>query len=336
MPSSRARLRGPLAALTCGVIALTLAACSGGADGGAQSVEGAGGGGSESAADSAGGAGADLGAGAGVAEEATVDREIVTTAHATLVADDPSAAARDLARIAEQAGGRVEERSEFRARGEEPGSASLTLRIPADRMSSTLEALSGVGDVSEISVDTDDVTTQGRDLDARIAALTTSTDRLRELMGSAASTEDLLRVEQELSDRQAELDALRAQRQLLSEQVAMSTLRVEITTEPVTAAARQGGFLGGLGSGWAALVATVQGVVLVIGILLPWLAVAAVGYLLVRLVRRRLRPATPGAAGPSGPGAGPHGGGPDDGPGDGASSPDAPVAPEREPEPVGR
>lgn len=327
MPDSPARRRGALALLTCGALALTLAACSAGSDGST----------AESGADTAvqgtggGDATADLGAGAGVSEEAAVDREIVTTAYATVVAPDPSAAARDLARIAEQAGGRVERRSELSARGDEPGSASLTLRIPADRMSTTLEALSGVGDVSEVSVDTDDVTTEGRDLDARIAALTTSTERLRELMGTAGSTDDLLQVEQELSDRQAELDSLKAQRQLLSEQVAMSTLRVEVTSEPATVAARQGGFVGGLGSGWAALVATVEGVVLVLGILLPWLAVAAAGYLVYRLVRRRLRPATPGSPGTAG-------GGPGSGPGDDpdAGAPTPPVDPEREPAPVGR
>ncbi len=323
MPASPARRRGASALLTCAALALTLAACSAGADGGAAES-----GGDTAAHDVGAGSSADLGAGAGVSEEAAVDREIVTTAHATVVAPDPSATARDLARIAEQAGGRVERRTEISADGDVPGSASLTLRIPADRMSTTLEALSGLGDVNEVSVDTDDVTTQGRDLDARIAALTTSTERLRELMSSAASTDDLLQVEQELSERQAELDALKAERQVLSEQVAMSTLQVEVTSEPATVAARQGGFVGGLGSGWAALVATVEGLVLVLGILLPWLAVAAAGYVVYRLVRRRLRPAAPGAPGSGG------GPGPDDGPDAGA--PASPAGPEREPEPVGR
>jgi glycine cleavage system regulatory protein len=318
MPSPRPR-HGPLAALTAGLLALGLSACSAAPGGGDALDESAGSSGAVEAAP-------DLGTGGGVAEEAAVDREIVTTAHATVVARDPSAAARSLARIAEQAGGRVEQRSEVAATEDAPGSASLVLRIPADRMTSAVEALSGVGEVRDITVETEDVTTEGRDLDARIAALATSTERLRELMGSAASTEDLLAVERELSERQAELDALTAQREQLSDQVAMSTLTVDVTSAPIAAAARQGGFLGGVSSGWEALVATLQGVVLVLGILLPWIAVAALGYLVFRLVRRRVRPATPGA-----PGAGP-GRGPDD---DGPGAP-APAAPEREPAPVGR
>jgi glycine cleavage system regulatory protein len=330
MPPSQPRRRGLFAVFAGAVLATTLVACSpGGGDAGESAGDDAGAV-TDSGADGGAPASGALGAGGGVSEEASIDREIVTTAYATVVAPDPSAAARDLARLAEQAGGRVEQRSEVSATDDEPGSASLTLRIPADRISNTLEALSGIGEVRDVNVETVDVTGQGRDLDARIGALTTSTQRLRELMGSAGSTEDLLRVEQELSDRQAELDALKAQRQQLSEQVAMSTLRVDVTSQPVTAAVRQGGFVGCLESGWAALVTTVQGVVLVLGILLPWVAVAAVGYLVFRLVRGRVRPAAPGSPGG---GSGPR---PDEGPDDGGPSHGAPFEPERAPQPVGR
>ncbi len=332
MPPSHRRRSGLFAVLAGAVFATALAACSPGGGDAGMSESGEGSAVTSDSGSSVADAPEDgaLGAGGGVSEEASVDREIVTTAYATIVAPDPSAAARDLARLAEQAGGRVEQRSEVSATDDEPARASLTLRIPADRVSNTLEALSGIGEVRDVSVDTVDVTGQGRDLDARIGALTTSTQRLRELMGSAGSTEDLLRVEQELSDRQAELDALKAQRQQLSERVAMSTLDVEVMSEPVTAAVRQGGFVGGLESGWAALVTTVQGVVLVLGILLPWIAVGAVGYLVYRLVRRPVGPAAPGA--PGGPGSS----GPDEGPDIGGPSHGAPLEPERAPEPVGR
>jgi glycine cleavage system regulatory protein len=325
MSSRRARRSRILIVLTGGLVALTLAGCTGDGAGSIGNESGSDAGGSVVEEDSAGeGAAAeDLGGTEQAADESAVDREIITTGHATVVAPDPAAAAQELARLVEQAGGRVEQRSEIAPTEESPGQASLTVRLPADRMTSTVDALSGIGEVRDVNLDSVDVTSQGRDLDARIAALTTSTERLRELMSTAGSTEDLLAVEQELSDRQADLDALTAQRQQLSDQVAMSTLDVDITSEPVTVAQSRGGFLGGLSSGWGGLVATVEGVVLVFGVLLPWLALAAVGYVGYRLVRRRLRPAPP--ATPGGPASGPGG---DDLPDD------APVAPE--PEPVGR
>ncbi|GAB6938569.1 DUF4349 domain-containing protein [Isoptericola variabilis] len=317
--------RAPLVAALATTLLLVLTACSSsGADSGEAS--------SGVVADS-GGAVADVGApeqaadGAAVAKSAAepgaaAAREIVTTGSATVVADDPATAATKLARLVEQAGGRVERRSETATTDDSPGSASLTVRLPADRMTGAVEALGTLGTVENVDVTSTDVTGEGQDLDARIAALTTSTDRLRELMKSAGSTEDLLQVEQELSERQADLDALTAQRQRLSDQVAMSTLDVEIVPEPVAAAQSRGGFLGGLASGWGALVTTVQTVVLVLGALLPWLALGGLGYLGYRWLRGRARPGADDD--------------PSDGPDDDADGPDAPrpASPDEAPEPV--
>ncbi len=71
----------------------------------------------------------------------------------------------------------------------------------------------------------------------------------------------------------------------------MSTLSVTLTpvVEPVTA--DPAGFGDGLVAGWNGLVATLNGIVIAIGFLLPWLAVAAIAGLIVwaivRWVRRR-------------------------------------------------
>ncbi|MEL7975945.1 DUF4349 domain-containing protein [Isoptericola sp. F-RaC21] len=318
--------RAPLLAALAAALVLAVTGCSGDGDasggGSSSEVEADSAGAAEDAGDAASGASlAEGGEEPGAAEA----REIVTTGSATVVADDPTAAATRLARLVEQAGGRVESRSETAATDDSPGSASLTVRVPADRMTGAVEALDTLGTVETVDVQSTDVTGEGQDLDARIGALTTSTDRLRDLMKTAGSTEDLLQVEQELSDRQADLDALTAQRQRLSDQVAMSTLDVQIVPEPVAAAQSRGGFLGGLASGWGALVTTVQTVVLVLGVLLPWLALGGLGYLGYRWLRRRTRPEA-GADGEA-----------SDGPGDdGTDDPDAPRpgAPDETPEPV--
>ncbi|WP_125774104.1 DUF4349 domain-containing protein [Antribacter gilvus] len=308
-PSSRTgRLATRLAALLAGTaLVLGLAACSGGGDGGGSSE------GAEPAADSAAAyAPSDLG-GAAASAEGTVARELVTTGSASIVAADPARTAQDLARIVEQAGGRVEQRSETAGSDGERGSASMTLRVPADRVTPTLEALDSLGEVSQVSIETVDVTGTAQDLDARIVALTTSTDRLRKLMTEAASTDELLEVERELSARQADLDSLRAERDRLSDEVAMSTLRVDIfADEEDVMVANRSGFLGGLAAGWEALVSTFRALLLVLGVLLPWLAVAALVYLVVTVVRRARRtrqarsggsggPTAEGPAGPQGP-----------------------------------
>lgn len=304
-----------------GVLVLALAACTGGGADGAGESSSADSGASLSAPEGGGDAGrAGDEAGFGQAESATdtaavaSERQVITTGHATVVTDDPVAAAGELARLVEEAGGRVERRQETRATGDSPASASLTVRVPADRMTSAVEALGTLGEVEDVQLDSEDVTGQAQDLDARIAALRTSTQRLRGLMADAASTADLLEVEQELSERQADLDALTAQRQRLADEVAMSTLDVELVAEPVAVVQSGGGFLGGLSSGWGALVTTAQAVVLVVGVLLPWLGLGLLGYLGYRWVRRSLRSRADGGPGTDDDGGAPEGpGGPDDG-----------------------
>jgi hypothetical protein len=317
----RSLSRRAATAAVAAALALGLAGCSGsGADGSGEAQM--------SAEDSAGEAAAVAEATAGAEEDAgstVVDREVVVTGHVSLVSEEPTTTAAELIRLVEQAGGHVEERHENPGDEDSPGSASLTVRVPAERTTSAVDAIGGLGTVQDVEMSSTDVTSRGQDLDARISALTTSAERLTELLAAAGSTADLLEVERELSQRQAELDSLTAQRDALSDEVAMSTLHIQISAPAAQIMAPRGGFTGGLATGWNALAATVETVVLVLGVLLPWLALAAVGYVAFRLVRRRGRADAP----PSGPGGG--AGGPGSGP-DG--DPDGPGTSEsrREPE----
>jgi hypothetical protein len=249
------------------------------ADGGAEVAPGA----AQSAPDSAQQAAASSGE-----QAAAAAREVVTTGTATIISDKPADAAQRLSVLTERAGGRVEAREERRGSATEPPSAHLVLRLPSDRVTSTVQALGNVGKVVDVTISKEDVTATGRDLDARIAALETSTDRLLELMSNAANTGDLLKVEEELSSRQADLDALRAQRADLSDRVAMSTLEVTVTADKAAAAALSPspGFRGGLEAGWHALVATGRVVAVTLGAVLPWLVVGGVLFVVGRAAYR--------------------------------------------------
>jgi hypothetical protein len=146
-------------------------------------------------------------------------------------------------------------------------------------------------------------------MDARIAALQTSVDRLTTLMGQAGSVADLLSAEQELTSRQADLDSLRAQRTALTGQVAMSTLTVSIGERAAEPKLAPGGFTGGLQRGWHGLLNFINALVAGAGVLLPWLiplaVVAGAVWFLVRHARRRLARRRAADRGPGGtPGSG--------------------------------
>lgn len=244
------------------------------------------------------------------------DREIITTGALTVVAADPRAAVQSISELVEAAGGRVESRAE-RVGEDERAVGSLTVRVPADKVTATVDALDGIGEVRDVSLDAEDVTATAIDLDARIQALGTSVGRLQTLMAEASTTADLLAAEKELTVRQAELESLQSQRASISDKVDMSTLTIEVLSQTPAAQIRPGGFLGGLSAGWGALLVALNAVVVAAGALLPWLVAAALVLLVVRAVLRVLRPGSSGAP-RSGPGSPPPSDGPagPDGPGD--------------------
>lgn len=218
------------------------------------------------------------------------DRSVVTTGTMTLTVADPADAARDATRIVEAAGGRVDARSEQAPDGRGDGRAQLALRIPAEAVTSTLEELRALGRADSVTIAATDVTVERQDVEARVTALRASLGRLAALLAEAADIGDLLAIESEIANRQAELESLEARQRHLVDQVAMSTISLEIRTEAEAPSALPGDFGEGLVTGWAAFAAFWSGALVVLGILVPWLVAAGVvALLLVILLRRRAR-----------------------------------------------
>jgi outer membrane murein-binding lipoprotein Lpp len=240
-------------------------------------------------------AGAQSSAGIGAADSAAgtssfaADRQVISTGWATITADDPIDAAEDAVRIVEGAGGRVDGRSEQAPVDDALGQVTLTLRIPSATFNSTLDQLKELG--RDISVETSatDVTTQTQDLDARIAALTTSVDRLLGLLASAGTTAELIEVETALASRQGELDSLQAQRRGLADQVSMATLTLTLVSEAEAPPQAPDTFWDSVVAGLAAFAAFFTAAFLALGYAVPWLVLLGVIVLVLVLVRRRRR-----------------------------------------------
>lgn len=222
-----------------------------------------------------------------------VQRDIVKTATITVTADEPLAAADRASALATEAGGRIDSRTEYGGSALDRARVSLTLRVPADKLDSVIGALKGLGTVESLDVQAEDVTSQRVDLEARIKALQTSVDRLLAIMRDARDPSALIEAESALSQRQADLDSLRAQRAALGEQISYSTVTVDLIAPIAGGPAPQEyrGFLGQMERGWDALVDTGSNLLLLVGLLLPWVGAAVVGLALLfglyRLVRLR-------------------------------------------------
>jgi hypothetical protein len=175
-------------------------------------------------------------------------------------------------------------------------SATIVVRVPVDRFETAIDDIAGLGELVRKQTSSEDVTRQVANVNARVASAQRAIAQLQVLFDRAERLRDVIRLESELAQRQADLESLQAQQSALARQTALSTIHVLITRtedEQATGDGDQAGFVDGLDSGWSGLVAFVRATVHVVGLVLPigslLAAVAAGAWLLVR----RLRPPAP-------------------------------------------
>jgi TolA-binding protein len=185
--------------------------------------------------------------------------------------------------------------------------ATVVLRIPADRYDEALDALRPLATkvVQERSQESD-VTSQVVDLTARIANLRASEAALQKLMDRATKVSEVLDVQAQLTGVREQIEQLTAQKQLLEKQAALSTLTVtlETTAQPVAEVAKAWDPGSDVEKAVATLVDLAQGagraLIWLVIVVLPVVLVGGILAALVLFVARRLGPRLRGAV-PEGP-----------------------------------
>lgn len=223
---------------------------------------------------------------------------IIRTATLTVrVKDVPNALAEARA-AATDAGGVVgDETTDRDGRGHER--SRIVLRVPQAQYEDVLKSLEGTGELIERKAKAQDVTDQVVDVESRVKSQRASVARVRELMDKATKLSDVVTLEGELSTRQSELEALLAQQSSLKDRTSMSTITLSLSETAVKKADTDDDptFMDALSGGWSAFVTMLRWLAVAIGAVLPFVAVAALLFLLwQRIVRPRLpsRPAVSG------------------------------------------
>lgn len=107
-------------------------------------------------------------------------------------------------------------------------SASLTVRIPAQRVDEFTEEMSGIANVVSTSLSREDITLSYVATESRVKALQTEEARLLELMEQAETMADLLEIESRLTDVRYELENRASQLRLYDNQVDYATIYLSI------------------------------------------------------------------------------------------------------------
>lgn len=215
------------------------------------------------------------------------ERHVMRTAWLTLRVDDVTGSAAKARDVAERFGGFVaNERTE-------KDNASLTLRVAADRLNEALNALDELGEVTQREQQADDVTEQAVDVQTRIANQQASVDRVRALLQRATGIDEVVKIESELTKRQAELESLEKRAATLASQTELATVTVSLAKpqRPAVLSEEKSGFQAGFAAGWRAFIAAVTVFVTVLGAVLPFLTALAIPALVTLLIFRHRRAA---------------------------------------------
>ncbi|MGH3739632.1 MAG: DUF4349 domain-containing protein [Micromonosporaceae bacterium] len=219
-------------------------------------------------------------------------KAVIHTGSLHLRVSDVAKAADEAIEIARDAEGTVGQ--DKRASRDRFDEAKLTLRIPAAKFADAMKAFTKLGKELERDITAEDVSEAVLDLDGRIAGKRASVKRVRALLDTAESLDEISRIERELTTRESELASLEAQKRQLANRVDYSSVTITFSSKerpaPPPEEKTQVGFGTGLASGWYAFRVATQVILTIVGALLPFaIAFAVPAFGLWWLLRRRKR-----------------------------------------------
>ena len=107
--------------------------------------------------------------------------------------------------------------------------ANLTLRIPKNELDGFLELVSDVGNVVRRNESVEDVTLSYVDLESHRNALRTEQERLLALLEQAETLEDILTIEDRLSNVRYQLESMESRLRTMDNQVDYSTVYLKVS-----------------------------------------------------------------------------------------------------------
>jgi hypothetical protein len=259
------------------------------------------------AAQAAGGASrSSSGGGTGTTARLAPAASIIYTAQLTVRASNVGSAAAQAAQIAQGVGGYVSSETTS-ANPDHPSQATATvqLKIPVTSYPTTLGQLaSQLGSQLSLHQQAQDVTQQVADVNSQVTSAEAAIAQLRTLLSHAGSVGDLLSVQNQINQEEANLESIQAQQRALNHQTSYATVTLTLLGPKAKAAAHRPKapptLAGGFGAGWHALRVAVSWTLAFLGAIAPFAAVLAVAGFAIYRGRRWLARRRP-AAGPASP-----------------------------------
>jgi hypothetical protein len=159
-----------------------------------------------------------------VNEIQVADRWLVRNGSLSLEVKDIPAAHKDAVRLIRAQGGYVESES---MAGEPLRVGSMTARVPVQKYQDTIDQLKAKGRVLGESSNTEDVTTQAVDAQARLKALRAEEESLLQMYRRASNVDDLLKLRSQVASVRQQIESTDAQLKSLARMSALSTITID-------------------------------------------------------------------------------------------------------------
>jgi hypothetical protein len=242
----------------------------------------------------------------GAGTPAVPPRRIIYNAQVELVVDSVTKTADQLSRLIKDHGGYLSETDLLSDPRSQP-QARWKVRVPVDHFDAFLAAVGRLGELQRNHVDSQDVTEEYVDIQARVSNKQEEEKRLvRHLADSTGKLEDILAVERELSRVRSEIEQMQGRIRFLANQAALSTVTIAATElkdyQPPISPNFGVQVVRTFRLSVARLADFGKNLTLVLVAVVPWLPVVLILMLFVRWLVRRRRGR---AAGPSGGRPGP-------------------------------
>ena len=214
---------------------------------------------------------------------------VIRTGQASIEVDSLEAAVSRVRLLAGRIGGYIANTTMQTGRGQ-LRSASLEVKVPAERFDETLAGLAPIGKLESVNVNAEDVGEEFTDVTARVENARRLESRLIQLLATrTGKLKDVLDVEQELARVREEIDRYEGRLRYLRAHAALSTFTIYVH-EPLPIVGRAGSSVMGeaLAQAWRNFVDLVALCVRSLGVVLPLGLVALTTWLAVKR-RRKLR-----------------------------------------------
>ncbi|MDO4438682.1 MAG: DUF4349 domain-containing protein [Eubacteriales bacterium] len=158
------------------------------------------------------------------------ERKLIRTVNMELkVESDISEAVNEIISLVEAQGGYIEQNSSYF--GDYSQTVNLKLRVPKDGSDGLIDELKGKYKLLNIDDSVEDVTLNYTDIKTRLEVKTKTRDKYMEYLDKAESIEEILAIEEKISQVTAEIESYESQMRVMDNQIDYTTIYLNLQSD---------------------------------------------------------------------------------------------------------